>query len=350
VLLLDAKTWAALILAYCFVASLLPVWTLLQPRGYLGGFVLYLALATGLVGTFFGGFPIRQEAFKGVVLDNPFAGAAGSPLVPFLFVTIACGACSGFHGLVCSGTTSKQIARETHCKPVGYGAMLLEGFVAVIALATMMIVATKDAAGKGPGAIYGEGLGRFLTVVVGERHLDFAVTFGAMAFSTFIFDTLDVSTRLGRYIIQELAGGAGRAGALAVAATALTCGVPLAFILGSDPKAYLDFWTLFGTSNQLLAGLTLLGITVWLRRSGRRCWYTAIPMVFVLSITLWSLTSMARAKLLGPAGGAITRVNGALALTLIALAAVLVYLGAKALRSQPAGLGATSTSPGDAEG
>jgi carbon starvation protein len=134
-LLLPHLSWAVLILIYCFAASLTPVWALLQPRGYLGGFVLYLALAVGTIGILFGGFGIEAPAFKSGVSLVGLEGA----LLPFLFVTIACGACSGFHGLVCSGTTSKQIAKESHCHPVGYGAMLLEGFVALIALATIMI-------------------------------------------------------------------------------------------------------------------------------------------------------------------------------------------------------------------
>ncbi|HEY7509908.1 MAG TPA: carbon starvation CstA family protein, partial [Vicinamibacteria bacterium] len=190
--LLDGRTWGVLILAYCVVASLTPVWALLQPRGYLGGFVLYMALAVGVAGIFFGGFEVHLPAFKGWQAPGP-TGA----LFPFLFVTIACGACSGFHGLVCSGTTSKQIARESHCRPVGYGAMLLEAFVALIAMATVMIATGPELAGKSPGAVYGGGLGRFLAVIIGEEHLFFATTFGAMAFSTFVFDTLDVSTRLG---------------------------------------------------------------------------------------------------------------------------------------------------------
>ena len=128
IFLLDWRTWVALILAYCVVASLAPMWLLLQPRGYLGGFVLYAALIAGTLGIFFGGFEIRQPAFVGFDVGGPTG-----LLFPFLFVTIACGACSGFHGLVCSGTTSKQIDRETHCHPIGYGAMLLEAFVAVIA-------------------------------------------------------------------------------------------------------------------------------------------------------------------------------------------------------------------------
>lgn len=325
VLVLDAKWWAVLILAYCFVASLTPVWALLQPRGYLGGFVLYLALAIGVVGIFFGDFPIAQEGFKGWQAPGP-TGA----LYPFLFVTIACGACSGFHGLVCSGTTSKQIARESHCKAVGYGAMLLEGFVAVIALATVMIVSKQELAGKGPGTIYGMGLGRFLTTLIGEEHRAFAITFGAMAFSTFIFDTLDVSTRLGRYILQELFGWQGRVASLS--ATAITVLVPLGFILVAEEGAWKLFWALFGTSNQLLAALSLTGITVWLKKTGKRYWYTLVPMVFISAITLSSLVLQIHGAFFG-AGAVSTaqRINGVVATVLFALAAALIAFGARAL-------------------
>lgn len=320
-LLFSAQTWTLLILVYCFVASLTPVWCLLQPRGYLGGFVLYIALFVGTVGMFFGGFEIEQEAFK--TWHAP--GATGA-LFPFLFVTIACGACSGFHGLVCSGTTSKQIAKESDCKPIGYGAMLLEAFVALIALATVMIVATSDTAGKAPGTIYGAGLGRFLAGMIGEEHLLFATTFGAMAFSTFVFDTLDVSTRLGRYIVQELLGWTNRAGALA--ATAVTVLTPAVFVLAAGEGSYRTFWTLFGTSNQLLAALTLLGVSVWLRKSGRRYWYTLLPMAFVMTITVWSLVIQAHAALggllSGRTTGATTIINGIVALLLLGLAGLLV--------------------------
>ena len=306
------KAWGAGILGYCFLASLAPVWLLLQPRGYLGGFVLYLALFAGVVGIFFGGFEVRQPAFVGWTAP----GATGA-LFPFLFVTIACGACSGFHGLVCSGTTSKQVANESHCKTVGYGAMLLEGFVALIALSTVMIAAGP--ASRPAPVVYAEGIGRFLTVILGEEHLLFAVVFGAMAFSTFVFDTLDVSTRLGRYILQEMLGWEGR-GPAAVA-TLLTVGLPLAFVLTAREGAWKEFWTLFGTSNQLLAALTLLGVTVWLRRSGRRCWYTAIPALFVGAITAWALVLQA-----GPAfaasATATARINGLVSCGLLVLAAV----------------------------
>ncbi|MCA3016983.1 MAG: carbon starvation protein A [Myxococcaceae bacterium] len=320
----DATTWAVLILAYCFVASLTPVWALLQPRGYLGGFVLYLALAIGTVGLFFGGFEVRLPAFKGF----PVPGASGL-LFPFLFVTIACGACSGFHGLVCSGTTSKQISKESHCHPVGYGAMLLEGFVAVIALATVMIVSSNELAGKPAGTVYGIGLGRFFAVVLGQQHLAFAITFGAMAFSTFVFDTLDVSTRLGRYIVQEMTGLSGRLGGLL--GTALTVGVPLGFLLVAQAGSWKSFWTLFGTSNQLLAALSLMGVSVWLKRQGRRYWYTLAPMLFVTAVTLTSLSLQVRDALFADAATAAQRVNGAVAVLLFALAAGLLTTGAKAL-------------------
>ncbi|MFZ5468221.1 MAG: carbon starvation protein A [Myxococcota bacterium] len=327
VFVLDAKTWAVLILAYCFVASLVPVWSLLQPRGYLGGFVLYLALAIGVVGIFFGGFPVAQPAFKGFAVP----GGAGS-LFPFLFVTIACGACSGFHGLVCSGTTSKQISSEPHCKPVGYGAMLLEGFVAVIALATVMIASQGELAGKAPGTVYGIGLGRFLAVVIGPQYLPFAITFGAMAFSTFVFDTLDVSTRLGRYILQELFGWQGRMAAMG--ATLLTVGVPLAFVLLAGSGAWRSFWTLFGTSNQLLAALSLVGITVWLKKTGRRYWYTLWPGAFVSVVTLSSLCLQIRDGFFAGPVSAVQRVNGAVSLVLLVLAGSLMGFGVRAMRQK----------------
>ncbi|MGQ0505129.1 MAG: carbon starvation CstA family protein, partial [Myxococcaceae bacterium] len=324
-LLLPAATWGVIIMAYCFLAALTPVWVLLQPRGYLGGFILYMALVAGVIGIFFGGFEVRQAVFKGFSVP----GETGS-LFPFLFVTIACGACSGFHGLVCSGTTSKQIAAEPHCKTVGFGAMLLEGFVALIALATVMIVSSGDAAGRSPGALYGEGLGRFLTVLLGEKHLSFAITFGAMAFSTFIFDTLDVSTRLGRYILVELFGAKTDSKPAAVIATALTAGVPLVFILLAGEGSWRTFWTLFGTSNQLLAALSLMGVSVWLKKQGKRYWYTFLPMLFVSAVTLTALVTITFAGFRSTATSAL-RVNAGVSAVLLVLAGTLLVFGVREL-------------------
>jgi carbon starvation protein len=321
-LILPWQTWVLIILGYCFVASLAPMWLLLQPRGYLGGFVLYAALLVGTIGIFFGGFDIQQEAFKG--FDT---GKDGGLLFPFLFVTIACGACSGFHGLVCSGTTSKQVDRETHCHPIGYGAMLLEAFVALIALATIMIVASKDATG-GPTAIYARGMGAFLQKIFGIDPL-VATTFGAMALSTFIFDTLDSATRLGRYILQELFGTSSWSSAFV--ATFATVLLPLAFLLLAGKDSFRLFWTLFGTSNQLLAALSLLAITVWLRKQGKAIWYVFAPMVFVMVVTVVSLLLQAQ-LLVRAAFGSARWLNGAVAIALLALAVTLVVEAARAWR------------------
>ena len=321
-LVLGHKPWASVIMIYCFAASLLPVWLLLQPRGYLGGFVLYIALAVGVIGIFFGGYRIEQPYFRG--WSGP--GMTDS-LFPFLFVTIACGACSGFHGLVCSGTTSKQISRESHCRPVGYGAMLLEGFVALIALATVMIVAKPSG---GPGVIYGEGMGKFLTVIIGKDHYAFAKVFGSMVFSTFVFDTLDVATRLGRYILQELFNLPGKAAA--AVATAATAGVPLLLVLASAPDSWKVYWTLFGTSNQLLAALTLLAITVWLRALKKPYWFTLLPMLFVMTITVWSLGLQAIHAFRKDLGFNPVTINGVVAVLLAALSAFLVVEAVRAVR------------------
>ncbi|MFO0982998.1 MAG: carbon starvation CstA family protein [Planctomycetota bacterium] len=316
-LVFDTKTWGLIILGYCALASVCPVWALLQPRGYLGGFVLYSALLVGMIGVLFGGYEIKQPMF-----NRWDVGGVDGQLFPFLFVTIACGACSGFHGLVCSGTTSKQIDRESHLRPVGYGAMLGEGFVALIALVTVMIVAPGELEGLKPGTIYGNGIGRFLTLLIGADNLPFAITFGAMAFSTFVFDTLDVCTRLGRYIIQELFQWRGAAGS--ILATLVTMAPPAYFLIVAKEGSYLQFWKLFGASNQLLAALSLLIISVWLARSGRRIRFTLLPMLFVLVVTLYALSMLVVKNWQAAHGWGTERVNAICALALVVLALFLV--------------------------
>ena len=318
---LGVGSWSIAILVYCAAASLLPIWLLLQPRGYLGGFILYTALALGMIGIFFGGYEVRQPAFK----SWDVGGMTGT-LFPFLFVTIACGACSGFHGLVCSGTTSKQVDRESHLQPVGYGAMLAEGFVALIALVTIMIMLPDEAKGLGPGTVYGNGIGNFLALLIGRENLPFAITFGAMAFSTFVFDTLDVSTRLGRYLLQELLGMKGVAGA--VLGTVLTVAAPMLLLTFAGEGMWQKFWTLFGASNQLLAALTLLSVTVWLHQARRRIAFTLLPMIFVLTITLWALGKLVWSNLAATKGFDVELLNGVAALLLILLA---LYLAVSAL-------------------
>ncbi len=277
------KQWEIILLVYCFIASLLPMWLLLQPRGYLGGWFLYITMAVALFGAVFGGFRIEYPAFN---VEGVRSLANGKSLIPILFITVACGACSGFHGIVASGTTSKQISRESDTRVVGYGAMILEGLVAVLALATLMIIPKGDEALKtDPNVIYGKGLASYLKLI----GLDFnvALAFALLAFSTFVYDTLDVCTRLARYILQELFNWQSWTGK--IAATAITLLVPTAFLMLAREKAYLVAWPIFGTSNQLLASLTLLAVSVWLIKTGRNALFTLLPMGFMLVMTLWSL-------------------------------------------------------------
>ncbi len=286
--------WNIFLLAYCFVASIVPVWLLLQPRGHLGGYFLYLTLIGGVLGLIVGGKTATYPAFLG------WSGPKGEALFPMLFILIACGACSGFHAMVASGTTSKQLRRETDAKLIGYGAMLLEALVAVISLSCVMVL-TVDSPNltKGPNVLYATGIGGFLATL--GVPATFAVSFALMAFTTFVYDTLDVCTRLGRYVLEELTGWRSRAGR--AFATALTTGFPLVFLLSNpiDPAtgrlvpAWRVFWNLFGASNQLLAALTLIAVTVWLWQTRRAAWVwvvTGIPAAWMYLISVWELTRM----------------------------------------------------------
>lgn len=329
---LGHRSWGLIILTYCIAASLVPVWLLLQPRGYLGGFVLYSAIFVGIIGIFFGGYTIQQPAFK-----SWDVGGMTGMLFPFLFVTIACGACSGFHGLVCSGTTSKQLDKESHARPIGYGAMLAEGFVAFMALVVVMIAGNEmlfgpDGKPFAAGKIYGNGIGEFLSLIIGRENLPFAITFGAMAFSTFVFDTLDVGMRLGRYLVQELIGVGGRVGA--IVGTLATVAIPFFLIFYAKPGSWIEFWTLFGASNQLLAALTLLSITAWLYKARKRIAFTLLPMLFVLAITLWALASLVVGNFQASSGLDIKMINGIASLILIVLAIFLVVTAFFKLRGE----------------
>jgi carbon starvation protein len=277
------KTWEVILLVYCFAASLLPMWLLLQPRGYLGGWFLYLTMATALFGALFGGFGVRYPALN---LEGLHSAANGQLLFPIVFITVACGACSGFHAIVSAGTTSKQIAKESDTRPVAYGSMLLEAVVAILALATVMMLAKGDPLLKSdPNFIFAKGISGYLSIAgVGAQ---IGLTFALLAFSTFVYDTLDVCTRLARYILQELFGWKSMAGAFA--ATFITLALPLVFLMLTKEKGYLVAWPIFGSSNQLLASLTLLAVSIWLMKTGKRAVYAVIPMVFMLVFASWSL-------------------------------------------------------------
>ncbi|KAF0153026.1 MAG: carbon starvation protein [Ignavibacteria bacterium] len=292
------KVWNGFILAYCFLASIIPVWLLLQPRGHLGGYFLYTALAASAVGLIFGGFSIQYPAFTASYANVENFWFL---MFPVLFITVACGACSGFHSLVGSGTTSKQLAKESDAKVVGYGMMLLEGMVAVVSLACVMILAKDSALIKSsPNFIYASGIGQFVQLIGIPAAL--GISFGLMAFTTFVYDTLDVCTRLCRYIIEELSGWKTKFSKYF--ATGISILVPLLFVTstmndeaGNPIPAWKMFWSIFGACNQMLAALALIGITVWLYKTAENkyAWIVSfLPAVWMFLMSNWAFLVLMR--------------------------------------------------------
>ena len=299
------RVWGYLLLAYCFVASMVPVWSLLQPRGELGGYFLYIVMTVAIVGigigAVSGGLHIQQSFLKGWSVTDSYGGV--SPLFPFLFITVACGACSGFHSIVASGTTSKQLDHEMDAKSIGYGGMLLEGFFACLSLATVMILTNDELAGKKPDLIYATGIANFgeriLTPILPEGVVPsgLLLKFALLCFATFVFDTLDAGTRLARYVLMELFGWKTRAQAafatvLCLILPVIAISLPRVEFAGKPLPVWQVFWNIFGSSNQLLAALTLLGVTVWLAHKGASYWYTLLPSIFMMIMSLWSLALM----------------------------------------------------------
>jgi carbon starvation protein len=281
------KTWAVVLIFYCFLASTTPVWILLQPRDYLSSFLLYGSALSGLLGILLGRFTIQYPAFAG--WSDPQTGS----LFPILFITVACGACSGFHALVASGTSSKQLNKESDAKTIGYGAMLIEGLVAVIALATVVMLKKGDPlTAKAPLVVYATGMSRFLSTFGISSKLGFS--FGLLALSAFILTTLDTATRLGRYIFEEffqLKGSGWR-----YLSTLATLALPTIFVLitlkdpaGNPIPAWKAVWPVFGATNQLLAGLVFLVVAVWFKKMGKKAGFLLAPMVFMNVMTVWAL-------------------------------------------------------------
>ena len=288
--------WIVLLLSYCLVASVTPVWILLQPRDYLSSFLLYITVLGGglgiLVGTLTGAVSTSWPAL--VDADNPvFQEVAHlGPLFPILFITVACGACSGFHSIVSSGTTAKQLKCESDARRIGYGGMLVEGIVAIIALGTVMgLTFDMEALRSDPVGLFSAGIGRFFGTLGVPAH--FGTMLGLLALSTFLLTTLDTCTRLARYVLQEFFGWDNAVARVRWTSTIITLVLPavLAFMTYTTPSGqaipvWRAIWPVFGATNQLLAGLALLAVTVWLKRTGRSWIFTAIPMVFMVGMTL----------------------------------------------------------------
>lgn len=288
--------WKWLLLLYAFAASVLPVWLLLQPRDYINSLLLYAG-----VGVMYAGFFLTNPSFVAPVVDLSPAGAP--PIVPFVFVVIACGAASGFHALVSSGTTAKQLSSEADTRFIGYGAMIGESLLGLMAvLACTAGFATREAwleryvswqAADGLGnniAAFIGGTARFLGALGIPDPV--ATTFVAVLVVSFALTSLDSATRLLRYNITEMAQTA-RLGALGnryvASALAIAAIWFFAFFQVDGEFAGLVLFQLFGTTNQLMAGLALLAVTIYLLRRGKPTVYTAVPMVFMLLSTLTAM-------------------------------------------------------------
>lgn len=299
------RIWLVVLLGYSFIASVLPVWMLLQPRDYLNAFLLYGMLLAGFAGIVLARPVLAAPVFTGWSI--PGADANPVYLFPLLFVTVACGACSGFHALVASGTTSKQLSNERHILPIGYGSMLVEGALALMAVISVAYL-SKDGMAEvmatgGPVVAFSTGLGRFIAVA--GVNPDLAGNFFMLALSAFLLTTLDTATRLARFAWQELFLPRGGDERPLNRSRHIICSnrynATLVVVLFAGYLAfsgqYSAIWPMFGASNQLLAGLTLLVVTVFLRASGKPVWVSVLTMLFMMITCITALLLMLRAQL-----------------------------------------------------
>lgn len=365
---LDYTTWMILLGVYIMIAAIAPVWILLQPRDYLSSFLLYgmiILSIIGIVGASLTGNASNLDipAFTGFYASNAAVDAGGNPIInpetgaavvnlsaasgflfPALFITIACGAISGFHSLVASGTTSKQLEKESHAQPIAYGGMLIECLLAIISLCAVGFVWQAYCAGDyaSPTAVFAGGLSQMLACIPGLESVEsIAYTLLILAVSAFCLTSLDTATRLARYMFQELwipvgetmesVTGARKFFSNPYVATLIT--VVIGIVLGMT--GYTIIWPLFGAANQLLAALALLAVCAWLGNAGKNNKMFYIPMVFMLAVTLTSLVQTLYAKglvLMAGTGDLFSAgVQAVLSAILFILAIVLAVKGAKTI-------------------
>ncbi|MDE6455021.1 MAG: carbon starvation protein A, partial [Dysosmobacter sp.] len=284
---LSKDTWMWICGIYIAIASVTPVWILLQPRDYLSSFLLYAMLAVAVVAVVLA----RPDMSTMPMVE---ASPAAGPIFPVLFTTIACGAISGFHSLVSSGTTSKQLDKETDAKPIAYGGMLLECVLAILTLCAVAYAKVYDLTGA--TNIFGGGLAHMIDDSIPGTY-DILFTLLVLTYSAFCLTSLDTATRLARFMFQEfwLDGSKGETPENVTGykkilsniyvSTAIT--VVLGVLLGLN--GYEKIWALFGSANQLLAALGLLAVATWLGNIGKNNKMFLIPMGFMLVVTIFSL-------------------------------------------------------------
>jgi carbon starvation protein len=284
----EVWVWATLI--YCFVAAVLPVGLLLQPRDFLSAGFLYAILLLGVVGMLMTGETIQMPAFTG--WESEKLGM----LVPFLFITVACGACSGFHSIVSSGTTSKQIIKESDVRRISYGGMLVEGVLAVFAMGCVAVLTLSEReAGGTPVGIFATGAAKFFAAV--GIPVSLGAEFAMLAISTFLLTTLDTCTRLTRFLIEELLAWRNQASRFGGTLMALVLPGILVFqeFPGADgamQPAWKAIWPLFGATNQLLAALALLTFVVFLKASKVGFKFALLPALLMILMPMLALGYM----------------------------------------------------------
>ena len=284
-IILGRGTWIAIILVYIFIASVTPVWILLQPRDYLNSYLLYAMMGGAIIGLILYRPEMQLPAVTSFNIN-------GTTMFPMLFVLIACGAISGFHSLVSSGTTAKQVDSEKDIKAIGYGGMLIEGALATIALITAAYIGKDKLTlllnNGGPVNVFSDGVGTFMT----KFGIDFDAgkSFVALAISAFALTSLDTGTRLARFIFQEFFEDKNKEKQSILVtnrylSTAIT--VSLGGLLAV--MGWSKVWPLFGSANQLLAALALLSLAAYLKNRGNKIKMAVIPMIFMFAVTLTAL-------------------------------------------------------------
>lgn len=321
----DAVTWRYVVFAYLFCAAVMPMWLLKQPRDYLSMFLLIGMILGGVIGVFIKNPDINMPAFVGFEVK-------GLDLFPMLFVTIACGAVSGFHSLVSSGTSSKMIANEKDMRLVGYGSMCVETVLGVVALIVVCAAATDGVLPSGtPFQLFSNSIASFLTDIFGLP-TDVSACIMTMCVSALALTSVDAVARIGRMSLQELftppegveKNGVQKLFTNPVFATILT--LVLSYLLCL--AGYMSIWPLFGSANQLLSALVLTSLAVFLKATGRKGWMLYIPMTIMFCVTMTAL-GMSVWRIIGAlsAGTFVFMVDGLqliIAVALIALALMVV--------------------------
>jgi carbon starvation protein len=293
---LSPQTWMILIAVYTFFACEAPVWFILQPRDFVNVQILYLGMAAMIAGVVISGI---QGAVISAPVENIAVGAQKmGPVWPFLFITIACGAISGFHALVSGGTSSKQLAKEGQAKAIGYGGMLLEGLLAVLVIIAIgsslnfsdyMAIAWPDVGKGNPILAFALSMGHLLNSSIGIS-LAFGTVIGILIVEGFLITTLDSAVRLNRYLFEELWSSIFENPPAFMKQFWFNSGISVVLMLViAWTNSYKHIWPLFGSTNQLLAALTLIAVSVWLHRAKKKTWYTMIPAVIMVVTTIASL-------------------------------------------------------------